>query len=793
MEKDLGKLTPGMDGVFLSILNGINANKEGLKDIGLGTIKWLLSHDGVCWEDDLFSALYYDIRVDHETFDPLDTTYETLSFDLNVQIILKSCLNLVEHNPRGMVPTFRFIHLSVQEYLLQHHWAPDAHAFAAEKCLHRLLDLRLQRRLQHSNFNLVAITEWFMHLQVVDQANIISLPLLALLKSFVGPAGALSPYVKMWLKTGGWAHRRARSLTSGGHAYRQARSLTSGVVHSDDPIFRAHFVCVVFYLGLETAFGYLLRERSSPFVDFHLSWNSTEVWEDGPRGLALSPVTSCNMLRQCLGQLDSDNDAIRDLLWHLLANMQRQMKFYYGPELKIVLGMFTQCIVEHAANDEIGVLLVKAGDIFLRRWRVAAMESEERVKQLATKETARASQRRISASLRYRWQNTGQAQSIQTQSEVSRRLDKGTVDKPKKLAHLSCREWSGVLRTVLYSLNYSLDQQVAEFLAVLIATIDVAAESGVQSGLLTPLLLIATSRSLIQSCLVLLSTGSKASAEVTALPTRDMANIYGSALVMACARGDLDLVRMFIDHGADVNATCSRAIYPTAFVAAWSFNTWRRHSSDEDPPDGPKRRILSILLDRNPDVNATHPGGLYETALIAACQRGDIQFCQDLLDRGADVNQVSAGGVCRTALIAAALWSSGRPRQSIDCAFRLRMCRLLLEHGANVNTVVTCANSPEFGTALIAASFQDDADLCQCLITYGADVHATCGGIHPSALAAAKYAQEHNDETQQSVPVSDSMQAKMEAIRRAMQVQPREIKTQQSRRGGALRVLQQYC
>lgn len=47
MEKDLGKLTPGMDGVFLSILNGINANKEGLKDIGLGTIKWLLSHDGL--------------------------------------------------------------------------------------------------------------------------------------------------------------------------------------------------------------------------------------------------------------------------------------------------------------------------------------------------------------------------------------------------------------------------------------------------------------------------------------------------------------------------------------------------------------------------------------------------------------------------------------------------------------------------------------------------------------------------------------------------------------------------
>ncbi|TVY28262.1 Ankyrin repeat domain-containing protein [Lachnellula hyalina] len=131
-----------------------------------------------------------------------------------------------------------------------------------------------------------------------------------------------------------------------------------------------------------------------------------------------------------------------------------------------------------------------------------------------------------------------------------------------------------------------------------------------------------------------------------------------TALQAASWRGNLDIVIMLLDHGAEVNAPGSRG-YGTALQRASALG---------------HIKIAQLLLSKGAEVNApgSHRGG---TALQLASWGGHIKIAQLLLSEGAEVNAQlrHSGFYCRTAL---------------ECAARgggLDMVQLLINSGADCN------------------------------------------------------------------------------------------------------------
>ena len=129
-----------------------------------------------------------------------------------------------------------------------------------------------------------------------------------------------------------------------------------------------------------------------------------------------------------------------------------------------------------------------------------------------------------------------------------------------------------------------------------------------------------------------------------------------SGLSVACEHGYDDLVELLVDHGADVNMPSDVHYYKHALICACLSG----HVS-----------TVKLLLDRGANVN----GIGYGIPLIVACQKGRINIVRLLLERGADVNVVPIDGF--TPLIEATVFDHNRlGRDLID---------LLLEYGADIN------------------------------------------------------------------------------------------------------------
>ena len=89
-----------------------------------------------------------------------------------------------------------------------------------------------------------------------------------------------------------------------------------------------------------------------------------------------------------------------------------------------------------------------------------------------------------------------------------------------------------------------------------------------------------------------------------------------TALMMACLRGQPQLVERLLKRGAQVNRT------------GWAPLHYAAAATDEE--------ALRLLLDRRPDINARSPNGT--TALMMAAQYGTSDSVELLIARGADVN-----------------------------------------------------------------------------------------------------------------------------------------------------------
>ncbi|KAK5988527.1 Ankyrin-3-like protein [Cladobotryum mycophilum] len=210
----------------------------------------------------------------------------------------------------------------------------------------------------------------------------------------------------------------------------------------------------------------------------------------------------------------------------------------------------------------------------------------------------------------------------------------------------------------------------------------------------------------------------------------------GTALHLACMRGNAQIARFLINNGADVNMTGEMHGTALQICASQGFTSLAELllENEADPNiqggfDGDALQaacagkgihlgMVQLLLDHGVDVNAQ--GGLYGSALGAAVHglgHKSLNILRLLLDHGADVS--AQVGPHKTALQIAAGGSN------------LDVVRLLLDHGADVN-----AQAEYHETALQNAAIGGNLDVMRLLLDHGADVNARAG-LYETALHAA--------------------------------------------------------
>jgi ankyrin repeat protein len=190
-------------------------------------------------------------------------------------------------------------------------------------------------------------------------------------------------------------------------------------------------------------------------------------------------------------------------------------------------------------------------------------------------------------------------------------------------------------------------------------------------------------------------------------PTADSGGF--TALQAAAKRGHLQIVRLLLDAGADINAPAAESCGVTALQAAVFANNLA---------------LILLLLARGADVNAPAARVNGRTALQAAAQGGQIAIAELLLSAGADPNGPPAlkhGGI--TALEA-----------SVQAGCCL-ITQLLLRSNANVHGA---DSGPLRSSAIRTASSAGRTDLANILFERGADIHtAAFGPRGRTALQAA--------------------------------------------------------
>jgi ankyrin repeat protein len=214
-----------------------------------------------------------------------------------------------------------------------------------------------------------------------------------------------------------------------------------------------------------------------------------------------------------------------------------------------------------------------------------------------------------------------------------------------------------------------------------------------------------------------------------------------TALMWAVAEGHVDAVRMLIDAGADVNARSNYVAAangrgfegrtPVAnradpkveeFASGWLTPlTLAAREGDVE--------MARILVNAGVDVNVTAGDG--KTALAMAIFNGNYEVASFLVDSKADVNKADAQRF--TPLF----WAVDRRNMETAPNFpwmvtadAMPLIRKLLDAGANPNAIVN--NTPRarmregsprivFATALMRAAFAADLELVRLLLERGAD------------------------------------------------------------------------
>lgn len=120
-----------------------------------------------------------------------------------------------------------------------------------------------------------------------------------------------------------------------------------------------------------------------------------------------------------------------------------------------------------------------------------------------------------------------------------------------------------------------------------------------------------------------------------------------TALQVACLTGSIDIVRLLVEKGADVNAPGGE--FGTAIQAAYRSVNWSRAVE-----------IVHLLLENGADVSAQ--SGTLGSPLLAASRHGHLEVVQLLLEKGTDISVMHGA----------------------DYSYSKQMRRLLRDHGAKI-------------------------------------------------------------------------------------------------------------
>ncbi|KAJ0407219.1 hypothetical protein P43SY_007994 [Pythium insidiosum] len=181
-------------------------------------------------------------------------------------------------------------------------------------------------------------------------------------------------------------------------------------------------------------------------------------------------------------------------------------------------------------------------------------------------------------------------------------------------------------------------------------------------------------------------------------------------LHVAAMRGDLDTVRVLLDHGWDVNALDK--------VARVNFNL------------GLVFRIVTRLLMKTQDRQRSPLRSVVVSVLLpplhGAAAAGHVPVVRELLARGADVNALPRASFYYPAAVVPAIFVADDPQ----------VLRLLVAHGANFLHIAT-TSLPGFGdiyaTPLQRSAFTQRSANTEFLLECGADVALT--PLHAAAAS----------------------------------------------------------
>ncbi|CAG9861269.1 unnamed protein product [Phyllotreta striolata] len=237
-------------------------------------------------------------------------------------------------------------------------------------------------------------------------------------------------------------------------------------------------------------------------------------------------------------------------------------------------------------------------------------------------------------------------------------------------------------------------------------------------------------------------------------------------LMEAASAGHLDIVRLLVAHGADVNAQSTSGNTPLMYGCAGGHTEvvkflLEHDANVEDHNENGHTPLMEaasaghvglakILLSHGAGIN-THSNEFKESALTLACYKGHLDMVRFLLEAGAD--QEHKTDEMHTALMEASmdghvevarlLLDSGAqvnmPTDSFESPLTLAACgghvdlaMLLIERGANIEEV-----NDEGYTPLMEAAREGHEEMVHLLLGQGANINAQTDETQETALTLA--------------------------------------------------------
>jgi len=205
-------------------------------------------------------------------------------------------------------------------------------------------------------------------------------------------------------------------------------------------------------------------------------------------------------------------------------------------------------------------------------------------------------------------------------------------------------------------------------------------------------------------------------------------NIDGTALIAATAAKNLDMVKLLLANGANVNETNYLGPPLSAAVYVGSYD------------------IAKYLIDNGSDVNLASDDGT--TPLVIAAQTGQGEMVELLTKNDADVNYVAPDTGISPLIIAATKKNPSAAEQLVKAGANvnyidrsgipvlvwalignnIETATMLIEHGAN----------PNVSRVMIAALAHGDSDFVGLLVKKGVDVNGYAFGKMPLIVWCAK-------------------------------------------------------